>query len=584
MGDSYVSDSASGDAGQTGASDGTLFRRYRVQRELGRGGMGVVVLADDTVLGVPVAVKLVPDPVVHDEDSINDLRREVLRGIALTHPSIVRTHTFERDSSGAGIVMEYIDGDSLGSLKNKQPNGCFQPEQILPWVEQLCAALDYAHREARIVHRDLKPRNVMLTSTGRVKVVDFGIAAALGDSMSRHSMEGKLSGTLNYMSPQQASGARPSPLDDIYALGATIFELLTGKPPFFRGNQTAIHSQIMNVMPPTIAARREELELSAPGHVPKHWEKTVADCLSKRPEARPQTATEVFLRLSGAAVVRPMSKTSTTLMWTGLGLFAAAVTGGVVYVATAPSAPHPASRPASVEAETPSPATPHPIATITPAPVVTPTPPPATPVPVATPTPTVTPSPTPAVAMVEPPAAPSPASTPRLSQPTPPASLPSPPVAMASPPAPLMAQPTVAPPTPAPQPSLDQRFAPLVGAFDGWLPSLGRPVMHSPATEVRAMREELAILLPSAPPARKPSLDTAVRLCDAILGAIEGRKAAEKRLADSRSKPGTILSGRSNNAFFDNQIRSNWDGQRASYQQSIAQLYGRLRALEQAQH
>jgi hypothetical protein len=103
--------------------------------------------------------------------------------------------------------MEFVEGDNLTELKTQQPGGCFDPEQILGWLEQLCAVLDYAHREKRIIHRDLKPRNVMLTKAGKIKVADFGIAAVLSDSMSKHSMEGKVSGTLSYM-PRRPEWAR----------------------------------------------------------------------------------------------------------------------------------------------------------------------------------------------------------------------------------------------------------------------------------------------------------------------------------------------------------------------------------------
>src|SRR5207253_1105648 len=114
---------------------------------------------------------------------------------------------------------------------------------------------DYAHREAMMVHRDLKPRNVMINAGGKLKVADFGMAASLNESISRVSAQGHASGTPPYMSPQQARGASPNPLDDIHALGATIYELLTSKPPFFRGN---IFFQVIEQVPPTMAERRLE--------------------------------------------------------------------------------------------------------------------------------------------------------------------------------------------------------------------------------------------------------------------------------------------------------------------------------------
>ena len=276
-----------------------LFGRYRVERELGRGGMGRVLLAFDTKLRIYVAVKLVPEQLMADAESAEDLRREVLRGIALTHPAIVRTHTFEQDANGAGIVMEYIDGLTFTEWKEQQPNRCFDPEQLFPWLGLLCEVLDYAHREARIVHRDLKPRNLMISQDGKLKVADFGIAATLTDTHSRVTGQGGTSGTPAYMSPQQARGKRPSPLDDIYALGATLYDLIAGKPPFFRGTHEVVLMQVVSETPISMTERREELGIEGMTPIPEVWERTIAACLAKEPEERPQSGEEVLLRLQG---------------------------------------------------------------------------------------------------------------------------------------------------------------------------------------------------------------------------------------------------------------------------------------------
>lgn len=289
-----------------------LFRRYRVIRELGRGGMGVVLLAHDTALDIPVAMKLIPDQIVPDTGAINDLRQEVLRGMALMHPGIVRSHTFEQDESGAAIVMEYVDGWTLGDLKEHQPQRCFDHDQILPWLAPLCEALDYANREARIVHRDLKPRNIMLTQDGRIKVADFGISAALTDTYSRSTGEGPSSGTPPYMSPQQARGYKPSITDDIYGLGATIYDLLTSKPPFFRGTPHVILNQVLQETAPPMHDRRHELQIHDRRPIPRTWEWTIAACLSKDPAQRPQSALALLHRLTNpAAAIAMQTRTST---------------------------------------------------------------------------------------------------------------------------------------------------------------------------------------------------------------------------------------------------------------------------------
>lgn len=321
-----------------------LFKRYRVERELGRGGMGVVYLAHDTTLGVRVAIKLLPELLAQDAEAMADLRKEVLRGMALTHAAIVRTYTFERDASGAGIVMEYVEGETLKDLKLRQPDYCFDPETLLPWLEQLVSPLDYAHREAHIVHRDLKPQNIMLTPAGRIKIADFGVAATLGDTLARHSMEGKIAGTLAYMSPQQAQGQRPTHLDDIHALGATLYDLLTGKPPFFRGGLTEVGMQVINLVPPSLAERREELGVTGRREIPAIWEKTIRACLAKDSADRPQSAGEVYALLSGMQArsgVEPEKPCRGVpwFVWVG---GAALLVGAAAFALTRPrGAPHP---------------------------------------------------------------------------------------------------------------------------------------------------------------------------------------------------------------------------------------------------
>lgn len=287
---------------------GLLFGRYRLQRELGRGGMGVVLLAEDEELGIPVAIKMVPELVVLDRQGIDELKREVLRGRALLHPGIVRTHNFARDGNSAAIVMEYVDGDNLANMKMRQPCGCFDFAEVLPWLGQICAVLSYAHQDAHIAHRDLKPANVMLTSDGKIKVADFGISSNLSDTLSRISLQGDISGTPAYMSPQQIMGRQASRLDDIYALGATIYDLLTGKPPFYQGE---IFAQTIDSTAPPMTERRLELGVAGKVPIPPEWEKAICACLEKKPENRPQSAGEVLALLRGKALPPPIGNERT---------------------------------------------------------------------------------------------------------------------------------------------------------------------------------------------------------------------------------------------------------------------------------
>ena len=270
-----------------------VFNRYTLKKILGRGGMGVVWLAHDDELERDIALKFLPEVVALDPESVRDMKRETRRSLDLTHPHIIRIHDFVQDARTVAIAMEYVAGSTLSARKLDQPRGCFDTPEIAAWVGQLCAALAYAHREAQIVHRDLKPANLMIDGRGNLKVADFGIAASVSDSVSRVSAQAGSSGTPVFMSPQQMMGDKPAVTDDIYSLGATLYDLLTSKPPFYSGN---IMMQVQHKVPPRLADRRIELGVTGEA-LPPEWEVTIAACLSKEAKDRPQSADEVAERL-----------------------------------------------------------------------------------------------------------------------------------------------------------------------------------------------------------------------------------------------------------------------------------------------
>jgi serine/threonine protein kinase/Tfp pilus assembly protein PilF len=270
-----------------------VFGRFTLVKVLGRGGMGIVWLARDEELEREVALKFLPDLMIQDRAVFDQLKRETKRCLELTHSHIIRIHDFVHDERSGCISMEYIDGETLSNLRAEKEQKVFEPDEIAAWTSQLCDALDYAHHHAKIIHRDLKPANLMVNQEGDLKVSDFGIARSLGDSMSRLTTEQGRSGTLVYMSPQQLGGERGTHLDDIYSLGATLYELLTSKPPFYSGN---VDRQINERVAPSMTERRSELDIE-PALVPQVWEDAVAACLAKDPSRRPQSAAEVAQRL-----------------------------------------------------------------------------------------------------------------------------------------------------------------------------------------------------------------------------------------------------------------------------------------------
>ncbi len=324
-------------------SEMVLFNRFKTRRILGRGGMGVVWLAEDQACGRDVALKFMPEIVSMDATAVNDLRKETRNGLLLSHPNVVQMQDLVEDGPSAAIVMEFVDGSTLAQMRLLQPNHVFEAATLQPYVNQLLDALEYAHKEVKLTHRDLKPANLMVNSNDQLKVADFGIASCVRDSVSRISLKANSAGTLVYASPQQLMGEVPKPSDDIYSVGATLYELLTGKPPFYAGN---IMQQVETKVPPRLTERRTEFGTEGEP-VPKAWEDVIAACLEKEVRDRPADIAAIrdglagrpFKRGSGEtkkAAPRPARKgggaASPALPPWALGAIAAVVIlGGILY-------------------------------------------------------------------------------------------------------------------------------------------------------------------------------------------------------------------------------------------------------------
>ena len=278
-----------------------VFDRFYLKRGLGEGGTGVVWLAHDRVLEQLVALKFLADHLLHDRQAVERLKHETRRNLKLSHPNIVRIHDFLQDVHGAAIMMEYVEGWSLWTMKVDKPNQIFTLAEITPWLRELFDALDYAHNHAGIVHRDVKPGNLMLNGRGQLKITDFGLARNIRKSSSRDFVDPRVIGTDVYMSPQQWSGEEPTVSDDIYSIGATIYELLTGRPPFYEGN---IMDQVYDTVPPSMKQRLAELGISDV-EIPAAYEETVAACLAKHPDDRPGSVNVVAARLGLVEIFLP---------------------------------------------------------------------------------------------------------------------------------------------------------------------------------------------------------------------------------------------------------------------------------------
>lgn len=283
--------------------------RFLLIRRLGRGGMGEVWLARDQRLQEPVALKFLSADLAATPQMLELLRREVARSHRLSHPNIIRLHDFHEPPGEAPFIsMEYVDGPSLNSLRLERES------PVLPWeflrkpVSELCAALAYAHAE-NVIHRDLKPDNLLMDSRGRLKLTDFGVAAMASDLARRGTITG--GGTLHYMSPQQVQGKHPQITDDIYSLGATLYELCAGQTPFTGED---IREQILHQLPDPPRERLTALGLE--NEVPAQVESVILSCLSGDADQRPQSAAEVWdllePRAADPVVATPAGPTETT--------------------------------------------------------------------------------------------------------------------------------------------------------------------------------------------------------------------------------------------------------------------------------
>jgi serine/threonine-protein kinase len=248
-----------------------LAGRYSIERELGRGGMGIVLLARDVALDRLVAIKLLP-PELASVDEVRDrFLSEARTAAGLSHPHIVPIHSVDDRGRFVFFVMGYVDGETLRQRVERA--GPLSPRLAAKVMQEVAWALAYAH-ERGIVHRDIKPDNIMLERDGdRAIVMDFGIATV---GPQRPSNE--VTGTARYMSPEQASGERLDRRSDLYSLGATFFYALAGRAPFEARSVPALLAKHVAEPPPSLPALRRE--------VPARFAEIVDRCLAKAPEDR----------------------------------------------------------------------------------------------------------------------------------------------------------------------------------------------------------------------------------------------------------------------------------------------------------
>jgi serine/threonine protein kinase len=282
---------------------GKTISHYKILEKLGEGGMGVVYKAEDTKLGRTVAIKFLPRNIATTSEERERFKIEAKAAAALNHPNIAHIYAIEETDSEMFIVMEYIDGIELN---DKIKSGRISADVAIDITIQIAEGLGAAHKKG-IVHRDIKSSNIMVTSDGKVKIMDFGLAKVKGGS--EVTKIGATVGTISYMSPEQAKGENVDHRTDIWSLGVVLYEMLAGKMPFIGDYDQAIIYSILNEEPEPVNEIHEGLK-----HI-------IIKSLAKNPNDRYQTAGEIADELhtisEGGMVKRTVKKSKLPWMIAG---------------------------------------------------------------------------------------------------------------------------------------------------------------------------------------------------------------------------------------------------------------------------
>jgi serine/threonine-protein kinase len=270
---------------------GRVVGQYKVIEKLGAGGMSSVFKAVDLMLAREVAIKVLRSDIANQPEVIERFRTEAAMLAKLNHPNIATVHAFFREEDDFFMVMELLSGETLAGVIYR--SGAMTWEQAMPLFVQVLDGIAHAHRQG-IIHRDLKPGNIMLTDAGVVKIMDFGIARMMGTE--RMTRDGRLIGTLEYMSPEQIQRQEADARSDIYSLGVVLYEMLTGRLPFTgTSDYELMKSQVQDTpLPPTSFAPQ----------IPVPVAEAIMQALAKDPDARFHTAPEFLSTLENGGPLK----------------------------------------------------------------------------------------------------------------------------------------------------------------------------------------------------------------------------------------------------------------------------------------
>ena len=254
--------------------------RYEIIRAIGEGGMANVYLAYDTILNRRVAVKILRGDLAEDEKFIRRFQREAIAASSLNHPNIVEIYDVGEDNGKYFIVMEYVEGKTLKQLIKKR--GALTLAEVIDIMLQLTSAIAHAH-DSYIIHRDIKPQNVIILDDGRVKIMDFGIAAQLNSNDLTQT--NSVMGTVYYLPPEQANGTATTTKSDIYSLGILMYELVIGKVPFKGDSPVEVAIKQMKEPIPDIITSNPD--------IPQSIENIILRACAKNPKNRYESANEM---------------------------------------------------------------------------------------------------------------------------------------------------------------------------------------------------------------------------------------------------------------------------------------------------
>ena len=282
----------------------TISKRYVVEELLGQGGMSAVYKGTDPNLKRVVAIKVIHSHLSNNPDFVQRFEEEAAAVAQLRHHGIIQVYDFNRDDDLYYMVLEFVPGETLQDhLKRLNDSGRkLSPTKAIEYMANICDAVDYAHQRG-MIHRDIKPANLMLTTTGQVILMDFGIAKIVGGT--RHTATGAVVGTAMYMSPEQIKGEQPDRRTDIYSLGVTLFEMVSGRPPFDANSAMTLMMMHINDPVPNVKSLNPD--------VPDALVTVINKALAKDPNNRYQTAAQMAVALRNALSVGSSSPQATMM-------------------------------------------------------------------------------------------------------------------------------------------------------------------------------------------------------------------------------------------------------------------------------